>query len=661
MTLLATSLTALIAATNLNPLDMRWTFGAHEPYTMYRRMGVRSTGGIDGNAYWLRDWFNWWDSEDCPKLMEELGLNWLLCRFYKGMGWEEEKKDFPNVKRFVENCHKHGVKAVAYVQYATFYPETMKREIPNLEDWTGRDWKGEIHLYSNYSRWEPCLNCEEYETYLKKVIRIALEEGGYDGVFFDNAYSRACYCKRCEKLFHEHLQTIGDPADRFGFDDLSGMGMPLYPPHSFGKTSWGEIREPLQQEFYAWRAKRMTELFRRLGEYAHSVRKDCVFAANICSVRAPFTYIRKAVDMTDFPGLFDLAMGQQENSPHMEGTAIVCRVRDLKYAREFPKTTYFASCDGAGGQTVKEDESLYLLPLMEDAVFGGVPADRTVMAPYPEEPEYVNHARLERRRPLLKRYNDFVRENRVAFESKATMPVRMLVSGPSMAWSQASFDSLMAAEEVALRAHLPFGYSISTEANPLPHADDASVIIIADQRCLSDGQIAAITDYAKKGGRLVVTGLSGRYDEWNRQRFTNPLHDAVAWMPNVSWRDEADVAGEVKRMDQMRFVIARPKDGVKPMMDDLAKVGYSTEIEVVNAPENTFAEFRRDGDTAYLHLLDYTFTRKVEVVRVRLPEKAIPSVKVLIGEVSGSPKFLGDGIWELPTFKGYMLVNVNLR
>ena len=67
-----------------DPLDMRWTFGAHEPYTMYRRVGARCTGGVQGGALWLRDWFRWWDSDDCPRLMEELGLNWVLCRFYKG-------------------------------------------------------------------------------------------------------------------------------------------------------------------------------------------------------------------------------------------------------------------------------------------------------------------------------------------------------------------------------------------------------------------------------------------------------------------------------------------------------------------------------------------------------------------------------------------------
>ena len=84
----------------IDPVDSRWTFGAHEPYTMYRRVGRHCTGGINGNAKWLKPWMDWFDAES-PALMEDLGLNWLHCRFYKGMGWEVEKKDFPNVKRFV--------------------------------------------------------------------------------------------------------------------------------------------------------------------------------------------------------------------------------------------------------------------------------------------------------------------------------------------------------------------------------------------------------------------------------------------------------------------------------------------------------------------------------------------------------------------------------
>ena len=54
---------AAVNAEALDPLTTRWTFGAHEPYSMYRRMGKKSTGGIDGSAKWLGDWLDWWDEK----------------------------------------------------------------------------------------------------------------------------------------------------------------------------------------------------------------------------------------------------------------------------------------------------------------------------------------------------------------------------------------------------------------------------------------------------------------------------------------------------------------------------------------------------------------------------------------------------------------------
>ena len=129
----------------LEPLDMRWTFGAHEPYAMYRRVGRRCTGGIDGNARWLRPWLNWWD-EEAPRVMKELGLNWVHSRFYKGMGWEAERKDFPNVKTFVRNCHANGVHVLAYVQFSTLYPDIMRAEVPGVDSWQQIDANGKVEL-----------------------------------------------------------------------------------------------------------------------------------------------------------------------------------------------------------------------------------------------------------------------------------------------------------------------------------------------------------------------------------------------------------------------------------------------------------------------------------------------------------------------------------
>lgn len=120
---------ALAVVAAMDPLDMRWTFGAHEPITMYRRKGVKTTGGIEGSSKWTDEWLNWFDTES-PKLMKELGLNWCHARFYKGMGWEFEKKDYPNVRRFVDAAHANGVHVLAYIQFMTLYYENMLAEDP---------------------------------------------------------------------------------------------------------------------------------------------------------------------------------------------------------------------------------------------------------------------------------------------------------------------------------------------------------------------------------------------------------------------------------------------------------------------------------------------------------------------------------------------------
>ena len=220
----ALSVLALTSAENVQAFDSlttRWTFGAHEPITMYRRKGVRTTGGIEGSSKWVASWLDWFDTES-PKLMKELGLNWCHCRFYKGMGWEFEKRDFPNVKRFVDAAHANGVGTLAYIQFMTLYYENMLAEIPNLRDWAARDHEGNMMYYygGGYYRWVPCISCDEWIDYLVPIMRFAVTEGGFDGVMFDNAFSRHCHCERCQRKFREHLAKLPNAAERFGFDDL---------------------------------------------------------------------------------------------------------------------------------------------------------------------------------------------------------------------------------------------------------------------------------------------------------------------------------------------------------------------------------------------------------------------------------------------------------
>ncbi|MBQ6915999.1 MAG: hypothetical protein IJQ65_09770 [Kiritimatiellae bacterium] len=222
-------------------------------------------------------------------------------------------------------------------------------------------------------------------------------------------------------------------------------------------------------------------------------------------------------------------------------------------------------------------------------------------------------------------------------------------------WSRFLFSAAVAAA-AALRGHVPFGYSVSTADNPLPHAADAAVMVVANQTCLSDAQVNALADYAKRGGRLVCTGESGRYDEWNRQRFGNPLKDAVAGFPNVVWRNDYDTA-KVKRMTHIEYAIHPPDKGVRPLLGDIAKTGWCPEVEVLSAPETVFAQFKLgpDGKVNAVHLLNYVFLKPVSGVRLRLPAGIVPCFAAPFDETpsAGFPREVLPCVWEMPVFTRY--------
>ena len=402
------ALPALIASAEIDPLTTRWTFGAHEPYTMYRRVGKSCTGSIDGNALWVKDWLDWFD-EHAPEKMEEVGLNFLHSRFYKGMGWEMEKDDFPNVQKFVRNCHAHGVKTLAYVQFCTLYPEFMRREIPSIDDWATVDWQGNKNLWGGqYFRWAPCLNCREWEEYIKRMCTIALTDGGFDGIMFDNVFDYPCYCARCEKAFRAWLAKI--PEDerlrRFGFADASSA---LLPRMGRSQMHHLDAKDPVFQAWALWRCETMTGVMSRFRAHIKSVKHDAIVSGNPSPYRSRARFLDLAQNMAELCRPFDFIIMQNTNFPEVKGGRIFNRVRDLKFAQDLGQRIV-ALCD-TDSTIIPEREAKFLMPMVEDIVFGGIPTDRTILTPSPE-PGFLRKEVFERRKRLHAVFDKFVASHR---------------------------------------------------------------------------------------------------------------------------------------------------------------------------------------------------------------------------------------------------------
>ena len=608
-------LTAMMLAAGLSfdPLDMRWTFGAHEPIGMYRRKGQRTTGGIEGSSHWVAPWLDWFDTES-PKLMKELGLNWCHARYYKGLGWKAEEYDFKNVKRFVKACHENDVHVLAYVQYSTLYYETMEAEIPDLEKWACVDEHGVKRTYygNGYYRWRQCPNCAEWEAYIKPIMVRAVTEGGFDGVMFDNAFCEPCHCDRCQRLFREHLAKLPERErwDKFGYTDMSHVRIPP------ANAVLPEIKDPLVAEYLLWRADGFHALFSRLRAHLKGVRPDAVFSANTQPVRRYSGWRVFGLDMTRQGPLFDIMVAQNGNYPayDVREDRLTTRIRELKLMRELGICNV-ALCDNDSNLT-EEQERYYILPIAEDLVLGGIPTDRTVVSPVPE-PGYVSKKRIASRKPQLAALDGFVKDHRDLLSAAPWQPVRLLYTAQAAMLSDACFEGLAAAEEIAIRRHLPWGYLVTTR-DELVIPADCEVIVVANQTCLSEKQIGTLVDWAKRGGKLVVTGDSGRCDEMNRQWMENPFLAKLPSAANVSVRSSVDRLVTHSKIEWVP-VIPPPADGGDALAADVAKVGFRLPFSFRNLEKWVGVEYRRLADGYALHLVNYRPSVPMDGVEVVAP------------------------------------------
>lgn len=575
--------------TPIDTLSVFWTFGNHEPVTMYKRVGRKTTGGAEGSSLWLEEWHHWFDSEESTKLMNDLGLTHLHCRFYKGLGWQFESKDFPRVKKFVENCHKHQVQALAYIQYASLYYEVMKAEYPDLESWAARDQDGKIQIYgSSYFRWLPCPNAPELEKLLKQTVKIALTEGNFDGIMYDNlAVIKPCYCSRCRDLFKEYLKKISNKEERFGIPMVEYMTPPPV-------IKFGEVQDPLQQEWIRFRCERMSALFQRLFDYAKDLKSDALLTGNPWDFNQPGTAVSFSIDQTRFAECFDFILSQNLNVPGTSAGYLKNRVHEFELGAAL-NIPLLALCDSDGGSASDN----YYLPLVEDAVWGGIPADRTIIKP--DREEMINKKELERRRPLLTRFQKMTKEYRTALAAPVFAPVKVLYSADSMMFSKISWDTLFAVEEILLKNHVPFGLLITKSDRTLTIPRDCEILIIPDQRCLSESELKEIIVFAQKGGKVISLGLNGLYDELYRQRKSNRFASDLNRCKGIAVHFETlDLPKSLTNRWKYAEYSSEKKRLISDL-DDLWKVPFK-----IVAPEQVLIKVRKTDQKTFVHFVNYS-------------------------------------------------------
>ena len=520
---------------------LRWVWGLWEPLMLYRRQASIAPYS-PGNALWAEDWYLRMHSREMVEKLADLGVNVISTHYYKGFGVDAEAEEMERATRFTELCHTFGMKVLGYHQWATICYETFLDEVPDARDWIQRDAEGKLLLYGTgcYWRWLGCQQHDAYFEYLKNVVRRCLTEARMDGIEWDGNVYR-CHCDLCQQRFREYLQEKYD-----GVDVLPLFGLPHF--RNVRIPSAENRRDPLYQEALQFRRD---FLDRRLSEFNDLIKSIDPEAAQV-------TYALDPAPKEPLSAV-DLIVDENHDHSFVQDGVLTTKFRGLKhgfaYDRVVLSTGWLRAPSTRGGDQRDhfDDEA--------DLAAFGYPAGRTRR---PETPAEVTRDLAEvamygghmitptwATRPIggdraafeepvlydtLRHTMHFFRRHEDLYDATQSLAnVGIVRSRSSITHDYFnSYPCVFGMEQVCLQHQIPFDMVFSYMMRDLSKWD---ALVLAEQTCLSDDEIARLKAFVGGGGGLVITGRTGIHDERFRLRRSHPLeelfdHPRVTYLPD---------------------------------------------------------------------------------------------------------------------------------
>jgi hypothetical protein len=449
---------------------------------------------------------------DNIKRIADAGVVWSRIFFYKGFGLEYEKPHIDQAKIAADLMHQLGMKVSLYVG-GTMFTETFYRETPEAVNWEQRDqWDHWVPYGIQTYRHYACPNEPAYRDYIKRVIKIGVQDLRADELAFDNimlqAEPESCRCPRCMKAFGEFLRrgypTTKAATRRFGLPDtdwirLNQWDSPEQP------LALEVLDDPVLQEWTRFRCETLGKYSNDFYDYTKSLNPNTAVHFNIKGVYSFNRYWTNAVYHPFYAGRIDVmsfdTVGYDE---HIDFTgALVSQIRSYKIARRLG-----TSCEDAFDNDVRAAVHLafgYQKPGLTATPNGG--AAFNVFTPLME---------------FFREYNDryFTATDNVA-------DVAVLRNWPSMAYSiSAAYVPATLMEQVLIQHKVPFDLLFEEQLDGIANY---SAVILAGQECVSDAQAALLLQYVRNGGTLVIAANTGQFNQW-REEHTGPssLFPAVA-------------------------------------------------------------------------------------------------------------------------------------
>ncbi len=439
--------------------------------------------------------------------MADAGVRYAMIYFYKGFGLEYERPSMEQSKRIADELHRHGIKVGLYIG-GTMFTETLYHELPEAQNWEQRNQDNHwvpygLQTYRHYA----CPNEPAYRDYLKRILKIGVEDLHADQIVFDNLMLQSepdsCRCPRCIQAFHDYLRSKYPTKEavlrRFGLPDVDWI-KPNEWDNPSQPDSLSVLNDPVLQEWVRFRCESLARYADDLSDYVKSLNPNVAVLMNIKGVYSWNRYWANAVYHPLYAGHVDILAfdtGGYDARIDAKTGALVSQIRSYKMAREIG-----ASCDAPLG-----DELL----AAQHMAFGY----ETPVAGYAGAPWMAGSGTT----PILEFFRHY--HDRYYTRTRNVADVAVLRNWPSMAYSiNAAYVPATLMEQVLIQHKIPFDLLFDEE---LTNLDRYGAVILAGQECVSDAQAKMLLDYVRRGGTLVISDNTGEFNEWREKRHKNPF------------------------------------------------------------------------------------------------------------------------------------------
>ncbi|HET9177247.1 MAG TPA: hypothetical protein VFQ24_02685 [Terriglobia bacterium] len=476
---------------------------------------------VGGQGTWQEADYRSEHTEATVRKLKDLGVTMAIIDFFKGFGLEAEAEHISLARKMAVLLHQHGIRVGLYVGSTIAY-ETFLLEDPSAQEWFVPDYLGRPVIYGDQTfRKRVYFMHPGYVNYIKRVVRMGVEDLKADLIHFDNTSLQGrpeiFQHPLAVKDFREYLQTVYSPQEleeRLGFSNVKYVLPPVI------ERPLVVIDDPLFQLWTDFRCRQLNRYYASMQAYVHELNPAAIIDSNPSSGMAGTNTVWE--QGISYPGLLphmEISWTEEGNYAGVTQDGIlVSKIRTYKTGGILG--TQILTYTAGGGY------------------YGGEGGDRASMA----ESMVFNRQSLGMVSGILKaeglpedqmRYIQFFKQNFKYYADVENVPdVAVLYSYASMGFNNdRPAVSFMLFTQALIQARVPFDIIFDE------HLTDLSkyrALVLADQECLSDEQMNLVRKFVTEGRGLVATEQSSLYTTRRLRRQDFGLKDlfkvsAPAW------------------------------------------------------------------------------------------------------------------------------------